>query len=88
MSYRDEDDAVAIANDSDYGLGGYVYTRNLERGTALARRIESGSVGVNYAGMTLEAPFGGYKQSGWGKELGPEGLDAYLNIKAIYRPGA
>lgn len=88
MSYRDEDDAVAIANDSDYGLGGYVYTRNLERGTALARRIESGSVGVNYAGMTLEAPFGGCKQSGWGKELGPEGLDAYLNIKAIYRPGA
>jgi aldehyde dehydrogenase (NAD+) len=88
MAYADDDEAVGIANDSDFGLGGFVFTADLERGTEMARRIESGSVGVNYAAMTMEAPFGGYKQSGLGKELGPEGLAAYLNTKTIYRPGA
>jgi aldehyde dehydrogenase (NAD+) len=88
MAYDNDDEAVRIANDSDFGLGGFIYTADIERGTELARRIESGSVGVNYAAMTMEAPFGGYKQSGLGKELGPEGLDAYLNTKTIYRPGA
>lgn len=88
MSYQNDDEAVEIANDSDFGLGGFIYAADLERGTELARRIESGSVGVNYPAMTLEAPFGGYKQSGLGKELGPEGLAAYLNTKAIYRPGS
>ena len=66
----------------------FVIGEQVARHPELARRIESGSVGVNYAAMTMEAPFGGYKQSGLGKELGPEGLDAYLNTKTIYRPGA
>ena len=86
LPYRDDDDAVSIANDSDFGLGGFIYTADVERGTDLARRIETGSIGVNYAAMTIEGPFGGYKQSGLGKELGPEGLAAYQNVKSIYRP--
>jgi aldehyde dehydrogenase (NAD+) len=87
LPYRDDDDAVSIANDSDFGLGGFIYTADVERGTDIARRIETGSIGVNHAAMTMEGPFGGYKQSGLGKELGPEGLAAYQNVKSIYRPG-
>ena len=85
IPYDDDDDAVRIANDSDYGLGGFVFTPDLERGTNVARRIESGSVGVNHYAMAMDSPFGGYKQSGLGRELGPESLDAYLRTKAVYR---
>jgi aldehyde dehydrogenase (NAD+) len=87
MAYSDENEAVEIANDSDFGLGGFIFTSDVQRATELARRIDSGSVGINFAAMTLEAPFGGYKQSGLGKELGPEGLAEYQRIKTIYRPG-
>jgi aldehyde dehydrogenase (NAD+) len=88
IPYDDEDDAVRIANDSDYGLGGYVFTSDVERGTRLARRIESGTVGVNHYAMAMDSPFGGYKNSGLGRELGRESLDAYLQSKSLYRPSS
>ena len=87
LPHGDDDDALSIANDSDFGLGGFIYTADVERVTDLARRIEADSIGVSYAAMKMEGPFGGYKQSGFGKELGPEGLAAYHNVKSIYRPG-
>jgi acyl-CoA reductase-like NAD-dependent aldehyde dehydrogenase len=84
IPYRDEDDAVAIANDSDYGLAGSVWTADTDRGLAIAGRIRTGTVGINQA-YTMDpfAPFGGVKASGYGRELGPEGLDSYLDAKSI-----
>jgi aldehyde dehydrogenase (NAD+) len=84
VPYRDEDEAVRLANDSDYGLSGSVWTADSERGMAIARRVRTGSFGVNQPyGMDPAAPFGGTKASGIGRELGPEGLDEYLETKAI-----
>ncbi|TQC38221.1 aldehyde dehydrogenase family protein, partial [Rhodococcus sp. WS4] len=84
LPYDDLDDAVAIANDSEYGLGGTVWTSDPDKGLDLARRIETGSVGVNFFDLDIGAPFGGVKASGLGRELGPEGLDAYVCPKSIY----
>ncbi len=84
LAYDDLDDAVRLANDSDYGLGGTVWTRDQERGLDVARRVETGSIGVNFFDLDLGAPFGGVKASGLGRELGPEGLDAYVSLKSIY----
>jgi acyl-CoA reductase-like NAD-dependent aldehyde dehydrogenase len=80
-----EEDAIAIANDSEYGLGGVVYTGDRDRGNAVARRIDTGTIGVN--GYTLDptVPFGGVKHSGLGRELGPEGLQPYFTYKSIYQ---
>jgi aldehyde dehydrogenase (NAD+) len=83
--YDDEDQAIAIANDSDFGLGGVVWSADPDHGLALARRIESGTVGINHYELHVNAPFGGIKSSGLGRELGPEGLDPYLVTKSIYR---
>lgn len=84
IPYRDDDEAVAIANDSDYGLAGSVWSDDTDRALALATRIRTGTVGVNQ-GYTMDpfAPFGGVKASGYGRELGPEGLDGYLDTKSI-----
>ncbi|MFC9839530.1 aldehyde dehydrogenase [Rhodococcus sp. NPDC127530] len=82
--YEDEDEAVAIANDSEYGLGGTVWTTDEDRGLALAARIHSGTVGVNHYALDLDAPFGGVKSSGLGRELGPEGLHPYFATKSVY----
>ncbi|MFF1450300.1 aldehyde dehydrogenase [Streptomyces sp. NPDC058274] len=86
IAYDDVDQAVAIANDSDYGLAGSVWTADRERGLAVARRIRTGSIGVN--GYTLDpgSPFGGVKASGLGCELGPEGLAAFQQLKSVYLP--
>ncbi|WP_351236462.1 aldehyde dehydrogenase [Streptomyces sp. NPDC002133] len=84
IPFDSDDEAVALANDSAYGLGGAVYTADAERGTATARRIQTGTIGVNGYQIDPLAPFGGYKQSGLGRELGPEGLTAYLQSKSIY----
>jgi aldehyde dehydrogenase (NAD+) len=84
IGYDDEDHAVRLANDSDFGLGGVVWSADAERGLALARRIETGTVGVNHYELHLNAPFGGVKDSGLGRELGPEGLGPYLVPKSIY----
>lgn len=82
--YGDEDEAIAIANDSEYGLGGTVWTTDEERGLAIADRIHSGTVGVNHYLLDLAAPFGGVKASGLGRELGPEGLSPYYSAKSVY----
>ncbi|GAB2866425.1 aldehyde dehydrogenase [Actinocorallia aurea] len=86
LAYDDEEEAIRIANDSDYGLGGSVWTADEEHGVAVARRIRTGSCGVNLYSIDPATPFGGYKSSGLGRELGPEGLDAYLELKSIPRP--
>ena len=87
IPYRDEDDAVAIANDSPYGLGGGVWTRDVERGAELATRIRTGVVAINSA-MLLDfrSPFGGFKKSGIGRELGPEGIAPYTEYQSIILP--
>jgi len=84
IPYRDEQDAIEIANDSDYGLAGSVWTDDTERALAISTRIRTGTLGINQ-GYTMDpfAPFGGVKASGYGRELGPEGLDSYLDIKSI-----
>jgi aldehyde dehydrogenase (NAD+) len=83
-AYDTEDDAVQIANDSEYGLGGTIWTTDEARGLELAGRIESGTVGVNHYALDLAAPFGGVKSSGLGRELGPEGLAPYFRSKSVY----
>ncbi|MEW2357745.1 aldehyde dehydrogenase [Spirillospora sp. NPDC029432] len=88
LPYEDEEDAIRIANDSDYGLGGSVWTADVDHGVEVARRIRTGSCGVNMYVMDPNTPFGGYKDSGLGRELGPEGLSPYLEHKAIPRPAA
>ena len=86
IPYRDEEEAVRLAGDSEYGLGGGIFTRDPEHGLRVARRIQSGTIGVNGATLPLWAPFGGIRRSGIGRELGPEGLGAYLEYKTIYGP--
>jgi len=88
MRFRDEDEAVAIANDSDYGLSGYVSSRDLERARRVARKLRTGMVHLNGALPDMFAPFGGYKKSGNGREWGRFGLEEFLEVKAImgYRP--
>lgn len=82
IGYRDEDDAVAIANDTDYGLSGYV-SGEPEHARAVARRLRTGMVHINGAGPDFAAPFGGYKQSGNGREWGVEGFHEFLEIKSM-----
>jgi acyl-CoA reductase-like NAD-dependent aldehyde dehydrogenase len=84
MTYTDENDAIAKANDSTYGLSGAVFTSNPERGYRMARRMRTGSVTVNGMIVDPKHPFGGFKQSGIGREGGPEGLDNYLETKTIH----
>ncbi|WP_208637738.1 aldehyde dehydrogenase [Amycolatopsis echigonensis] len=86
--YADEDDAVRLANDSEYGLGGSVWTADEDRGLALARRVRTGTIGLNYYLQDLGAPFGGMKGSGVGRELGPEALDSYLEFQSVYASAA
>ncbi|HEX9624737.1 MAG TPA: aldehyde dehydrogenase [Streptosporangiaceae bacterium] len=86
IPYEDEADAVRIANDSDYGLAGTVWTADVEHGMQIARRVRAGTYGVNMYMIDTCAPFGGYKASGIGRELGPEGLMSYLEYKSIARP--
>ncbi len=86
IPYDDVDDAVAIANDSDFGLSGSVWTTAVDAGVDIARRVRTGTYTVNGFAMEWGAPFGGYKNSGVGRELGPEGLSAYLEDKSINLP--
>jgi betaine-aldehyde dehydrogenase len=86
IPYEDEEQAIRIANDSDYGLAGTVWTADADHGMEVARRVRTGSYGVNMYMIETCAPFGGYKASGIGRELGPEGLMTYLEYKSIARP--
>jgi acyl-CoA reductase-like NAD-dependent aldehyde dehydrogenase len=83
LPYKDEEDAVRIANDSMYGLSGAVWSRDPESAQRVARRLRTGQVTINGGGFNLRAPFGGYKQSGHGRELGPFGLEEFLETKAL-----
>lgn len=84
--YDDENDAVRIANDSDYGLAGSVWTSDVEHGLDVARRVRTGTLGINQYLMDFKAPFGGFKSSGIGREFGPEGIDAYVELKSVALP--
>jgi aldehyde dehydrogenase (NAD+) len=82
LGYDDVDHAVAIANDTEYGLAGFVAGADVEQARAVARRIRAGSVSIN-GGFDLGSPFGGYKKSGNGREWGEFGFHDYLEIKGI-----
>jgi aldehyde dehydrogenase (NAD+) len=88
IPYTDEADAVRIANDSDYGLSGSVWTADVEHGIDVARQVRTGTYGINAFGtLDMKNPFGGYKASGVGRELGPEGLSEFTETKSIVLPG-
>jgi aldehyde dehydrogenase (NAD+) len=83
IPYDDVDDAIAIANDSPYGLAGSVWSADQQAALDVGRRIRTGTMGINGMGMDFAGPFGGYKCSGLGRELGPEGLQGYLEYNNI-----
>jgi aldehyde dehydrogenase (NAD+) len=84
IAYEDEDDAVRIANDTPYGLSGYVASKDIERARRVAKRIRSGNVHINGARPDFAGCFGGYKQSGNGREWGEAGLEEFLELKAVF----
>jgi len=85
LPFEDEADAIRLANDSDYGLSGSIWTQNLGRGLRVARAVESGNLSVNsHSSVRYWTPFGGYKQSGLGRELGPDALDAFTEVKNVF----
>ena len=84
IPYDDDDDAVRIANDTPYGLSGYVSSGDLERARSVASRMRTGMVHINGAHLDSMAPFGGYKQSGNGREWGAHGIEEFLEVKSIY----
>ena len=84
LRFTDEDAMLAAVNATEYALSSSVWTRDLSRALRVARSIDAGQVGINvHAAVSIETPFGGNKQSGWGREFGREGLDAYLKTKAV-----
>lgn len=83
IAYENIDDAIAIANDSIYGLSGSVWTADDDLGLSVARRVRTGTLNINYFNVEIAGPFGGYKCSGIGRENGPEALNAYLEYKSI-----
>ncbi|HEY2118814.1 MAG TPA: aldehyde dehydrogenase family protein, partial [Candidatus Acidoferrum sp.] len=84
IPYEDENDAVQIANDTPYGLSGYVTSGDLDHARRIAKRIRSGNVRVNGARLDFAGCFGGYKQSGNGREWSEAGLEEFLELKAIF----
>ena len=84
ITYKDLDDAVAKTNDTNYGLSGAIYTQDAELGYQVAKRIKSGNLSINGFVVDVTMPFGGFKESGVGREGGVEGLDAYVEVKAIH----
>ncbi len=87
IPFDDEDEAISIANDSDFGLYSYVFSKDTGRAFGVAQRLRSGNVGINTLQRNHEAPFGGFKQSGVGRDGGDYGLDAYSEIQSIVWPG-
>ena len=86
IPYEDEADAVRLANASEYGLAGSVFTSDVDKGLDIARRVRTGTYGVNQYSMDFVAPFGGYKSSGIGREFGKEGIEHYVEHKSIVPP--
>ena len=85
IRFKDEEEAIAIANDVIYGLGAGVWTQSVKRATVMARRIRAGTVWVNtYRAVSMTMPFGGYKASGLGRENGQEAISEYLQTKSVW----
>ena len=85
MPFDDEEDAVALANDTEYGLSGSIYTRDVGRALRVARGVEAGNLSVNsHASVRYWTPFGGFKQSGLGRELGPDAPNAFTEEKNVF----
>ena len=80
------DEAVQIANDSEFGLAGAVYSQDPDAALAVAKRVRTGTMGINWYAFDPTAPFGGFKNSGLGRENGPEGLDAYCELQSVLMP--
>ncbi|NLU83705.1 aldehyde dehydrogenase [Rhodococcus sp. HNM0569] len=86
IAYDSEDEAIKIANDSDYGLAGSVYTTDVPHGIEVAKKVRTGTYAINWYAFDPGSPFGGYKSSGIGRENGPEGLEAFCETKSILMP--
>ena len=85
MPFDSVEEVIARANDTQFGLGGGVWTRDVGKAHRLAAEMKTGTVWVNtYLQFDAAMPFGGYKMSGWGNELGPHALEEYLNVKAVW----
>jgi acyl-CoA reductase-like NAD-dependent aldehyde dehydrogenase len=85
MPFDDEEEAVRLANDTEYGLSGSVWTENLGRAFRVARAVEAGNLSVNSnSSVRYWTPFGGMKQSGLGRELGPDALDSFTEVKNVF----
>lgn len=87
IRYDDEAKLIAQANATDYGLHGAIYSADEDRAMAIARQVDAGSLAINGMAVDIEMPFGGFKQSGIGREGGLEGLQNYLELKTVYLPG-
>ena len=83
IPFENENEAIKIANDTDYGLTNYIQSQDKEKIQRVARKLRSGMVDVNGAGIAVDAPFGGYKHSGIGREAGKEGLLEFLEVKSV-----
>jgi acyl-CoA reductase-like NAD-dependent aldehyde dehydrogenase len=85
IPFEDEAEALAIANDTIYGLSGSIWTNNAGRAMRVSRGLESGTISVNSnSSVRVTTPFGGFKQSGYGRELGPDALDYYTELKNVF----
>ena len=85
VPFADEDEAIAIANDTEYGLSGSIWTENLDRALRVSRRVQAGNLSVNsHSSVRYTAPFGGFKQSGLGRELGPDAVAAFTETKSVF----